>query len=208
MANFMHKASGVMTDGSAWSFGLNSTGAITEAAAETAWAAAVAAFFADATVKTYFMAGTVLSLTSTSTASASWKQTTKTSTTHAVAGTSAGLQLPPRTTVLLSLYSAQATRWGRGRITLPSPTSTLLSADGKGQLLAAAGTAIGAAATTMFGSITGAGLTPLLVTKRATKSGRPAFSTVAVTSGLVWHKFDTQRRRADKIVVTSTAFTA
>lgn len=206
MTFFLHSAKGTQADGSFWSFGLVTSGSISEAAAETGWSGAVSGFFSNATVKTYYTAGTELTATSTSTASSTFHQTTKTTTSHAVVGTSTADQLPMRLTVILSLYSAQATRYGRGRMKFPAPSSNTLSTDNKGMIDSTVATAIASAATTMFGALGTAGLTPVLVTRRKTVSGVAPYSTRDITSGLVWHHFGTLRRRADKIVAASTSF--
>lgn len=206
MTYFLHSAKGTQADGSFWSFGLVTSGAISEAAAESGWSGAVAGFFSDAAVVTYYTAGTTLTGTASSTASSTFHQTTKTSTSLSHVGTSVADQLPMRLTVILSLYSAQATRYGRGRIKLPAPSSNVLSTDNKGMIDAAIGANIAAAAASMFGALGTAGLTPVLVTRRKTVSGVAQYSTRDITSGLLWHHFGTLRRRADKIVPASSAF--
>ena len=206
MTFFLHSARGTQADGSFWSFGLVTSGAISEAAAETGWSGAVQGFFADANVVTYYTAGNTLTETSTSTASSTFHQTTKTSTSHSTVGTSVADQLPMRLTVILSLYSAQATRYGRGRIKLPAPSANVLSTDNKGMIDATVATNIASAAATWFTALGTAGLTPILVTRRKTVSGVAQYSTRDITSGLVWHHFGTLRRRADKIIAASTSF--
>lgn len=203
MANFMHRASGVFADGGFWSFGIDSSGSVSESSAEGTWAGAVAAFFADTNVKTYYSTGTELTLTSTSTASATWRQTTKTETTHAVSGTGTDAQLSTRTSMVCSFYTANATRWGRGRMFLPSPTYAVLGSATTGHLDATIAGNIASALTTMFGSIAAGGLNQLIHTEKETKDGIPPYTTSLITSRRLQGKLMTQRRRSDKIVVAT-----
>lgn len=203
MAFFLHKASGTFGDGGFWSFGIQTSGSISEAAAETAWGNAVAAFFGDTNVKTYYSTGTELTETSSSTASATFHQTTKTSTSHAVAGTATDAQMSTRTAVVCSVYTDQAVRSGRGRIFLPAPTYAVLGTSDTGNLDATVAGHIASALTTMFGSLTTAGLTQILYTRRATRGGIAAYTTSQVASRALQGKLRTQRRRSDKIIVAT-----
>lgn len=203
MANFMHKASGTFGDGGFWSFGIDSSGSVSESAAESTWAAAVAAFFGDTNVKTYYSTGTELTETSTSTASSTWHQTTLTKTSHAVAGTATDAQMSTRTAVVCSFYTAQATRYGRGRMFLPAPTYAVLGTSNTGHLDATVAGHIASALTTMFGSIVAGGLNQLLYVRKTTRSGVAPYTTNLVTSRVLQGKLMTQKRRSDKIVVAT-----
>lgn len=203
MTFFLHKASGVFGDGGFWSFGIQSSGSISEAAAETAWGAAVAAFFGDTNVKTYYSTGTELTETSTSTASSSFKQTTKTSTTHAVSGTATDAQMSTRTAVVCSVYTAQATKWGRGRFYLPAPSYAVLGTSNTGHLDSTVAGHIATALTTMFTSLTTAGLTQILYVRKTTRGGIAPYTTTSVASRQLQGKLYTQKRRSDKIIVAT-----
>lgn len=205
MPNFLHQASGVNGSGAFWSFNLKSSGSITESAAETAWAGAVAAFFGDATVKTYYSTGTELTATSTSTASALWKQTTITRTAHSVAGTAATQELPDFCAMVLTLRSAFADKSGHGRWFLPAPVAAVLSVGTGGHLDATKAGNIATAIVTLFGSLTTAGLTPLLLTRKATLGGLPALNTRTITSRQLSETLVVQNRRGDKLVPTRVA---
>lgn len=206
MAFFLHSAKGTQADGSFWSFGLVTSGSVSEAGAQNTWDGAVSGFFADAVITTYYTPGFTLVSTATSTASSQFKQTTKTSTADGTHGTSTGEQLPVRNTVLLSLYTAQATRWGRGRITLPAPSTTVLATDDTGDISATARAAYATAAGDLFSALSTGSLSPVIVHRRAISGGPAAFDTTAITTGLVYNRFDTQRRRGDKIVPASSSF--
>lgn len=203
MTFFLHNASGVFGDGGFWSFNIQTSGSISEAAAETGWAGAVAGFFGDTNVKTYYSTGTELTETSTSTASATFKQTTKTKTSHAVAGTATDAQMSTRTAVVCSVYTAQATRWGRGRIFLPAPSYAVLGTSDTGHLDATVAGHIASALTTMFGALGTAGLTQILYTRKATRGGIAQYTTTQIASRALQGKLYTQRRRSDKIIVAS-----
>lgn len=200
MTFYLHKAAGTFEDGGFWSFGIQSSGSILEAAAETAWGNAVAAFFGDTNVKTYYSTGLSLTSTSTSTASPTFHQTTITRTTHAVAGTSTSPQLPTVLGVVASWYTPNAIKAGRGRVFLPAPASNVLDTANSGHLLPADATNIGTALATLFSSLSTAGLTQILYTRRATRGGTPAYTTSQVTSRLLQGKIHVQKRRSDKII--------
>lgn len=206
MTFFLHTAKGTMADGSFWSFGLVTSGSVSEAGAETTWSGAVDGFFTDANVTTYYTPGFTLVSTATSTASSTFKQTTKSTTSLGTAGTSTGEQLPVRNSVLLSLYTAQATRWGRGRMTLPAPSTTVLATDDTGHIAATPLTNLASAAAGLFSALSTGSLSPVIVHRTAISGGPSAFSTTAIASGLIYNHFDTQRRRGDKTVPSSHAF--
>lgn len=203
MTFFLHKASGTFGDGGFWSFGIQTSGSISEASANTAWAAATAAFFGDTNVKTYYSTGTELTESSTSTASATFHQTTKTSASQSVAGTATDAQMSTRTAVVCSVYTDLAVRYGRGRIFLPAPTYAVLGTADTGHLDATVAGHIASALTTLFTSLTTAGLTQILYTRRATRGGTPAYTTTQVATRALQGKLATQRRRSDKIIVAT-----
>lgn len=200
MTFFLHKANGIFGDGGFWSFGSTTSGSISEAAAETAWAGAVAAFFGDVNVKTYYSTGTELTATSSSTASSTFHQTTITRTAHSVSGTATDAQMSTSTSPVLSLYTAQAQKYGRGRIFLPSPSYIVLGTADTGQLDPTIAGHIATALTTLFTSLTTAGLTQVLYTRRETKSGVAPYTTTQVTNRHLQGKLRVQRRRSDKII--------
>lgn len=203
MTFYLHKASGTFADGGFWSFGIQTSGSVTNAAAETTWAGAVAAFFGDATVKNYFSTGLTLTLTSTSIASSTFHQTTKVSTSHSVVGAGAGLQLPTKVGMIASFYTDNATRDGRGRIFLPAPNAGVLDSANKGELDGTIAGNIATALGTLFTSLSTGGLTQILYTRRATRGGTPAYTTSQVQSRKLQGQLHVQKRRSDKIVGTT-----
>lgn len=206
MTNFLHKASGTSPSGQFWSFGLVTSGSISEAAAQSSWNTRVSAFFADTNVKALYKTTTILTLTSTSTASSTFKQTTVTSNTVSVAGTATTQESPDQLSMTFTTISALRTRSGHGRLFLPAPVSAALTVNTGGQIAGANMTNIAAAATTWFTGLVSDGLQPQILTRKATLGGLPANSLRPVVSGKVSNTLHIQKRRGDKRTVTYTAF--
>lgn len=207
MTFFLHKANGIQSTGGFWSWGLTTSGSISEAAAETAWGAAVNSFFTGTVGTSYYSTGTELTQTSTSTASSTFRQTTKTVTTHTTAGGSGDPLLPEFCAVVVSLYSASATRYGHGRWYLPAPSTGILNSDTSGHIEPTALTAFATAATAIFTALSVAGLSPVLVTRRPTVTGAAQYSTRAIVRGSIPNQLEVQHRRGDKIIPTRAAVT-
>lgn len=206
MANFLHTARGTLASGAFWSFTMKSSGSISEGAAETAWGGAIAGFFGTAGVEALYSTGCTLTQTTTSTASASWKQTTITRTTHAVSGTAATQELPDYCAMVVTYRAATADKSSHGRWFLPAPVAAALSAGTGGHLSAGSVTTLAGALTTARNAITGAGLQPLILTRKATKSGLPALNTRLVTEWELVHTLAVQNRRGDKLIPARTTF--
>jgi hypothetical protein len=205
VTNYMHKASGTSPSGQFWSFGLNTTGSISEAAAQASWHARVVAFFATAGVAALYKTTTVLTLTSTSTASATWHQTTLTSNVENQAGTATTQELPEQMALVASLQSATRDRSGHGRMFLPAPVAAALTANTGGNLLQANATTLATAATTWFNGLASDGIQPLILTRKAT-ANHPAYSTRLVTSRRFDNTLHIQKRRGDKRTPIYTSF--
>lgn len=204
MANFIHRASGLLSSGASWSVGLKTTGAITEAAAETAWGNAFAAFWGDATVKTYYSTTAHFTLSSTSTASTTWKQQTKTSTTHALVGTAATQELPDYCALVLTLYTAFSDKSATGRWFLPAPVAATLTVGSGGHVDPTKLGNIGTATATLFGSVAAAGLSPIVLTRKPTLS-LPADTTRAIVSRKLSETLVVQTRRGEHLGRTRVA---
>lgn len=197
MTNYMHKANGTSPSGQFWSFGLNSTSGLTEAQAQASWHTRTVAFFATAGVAALYKTTTVLTQTSTSTASATWHQTTKTVNVENTPGTAITQELPEQVAMVLSLGSALATKSGRGRMFLPAPVAAALAPNTGGELLAANATTLAAAVIVWFNGLAADGLVPVILTRRAT-AAQAAFSTRPVTTRKLDNVLHTQKRRGDK----------
>lgn len=205
MANFLHTAFGDLGTGFPWSVRMVSTSADSEAAAEAAWHAGFLALWNTAGFLALMPTTTTFTGTSTSTANSTFHQTTKTSTLATVAGTSASPALPFQTSLIVTLRTAQATRWGRGRIYLPGLADSALATTGY-VWSAAAMTAVQTALNNAFVQWTG----PLqfqILHRRNTLTG-PAANTLTPVSGAdASNKPAVQRRRGDKFVPARTTIT-
>lgn len=204
MPNYLHKAGGVLSGGFPWSIGMVSTSSDSEAAAQTVWDNGVVAMWGSAAYLALLPAGTTLTYTSTSTASAAFKQTTKTTNTHSTAG-GATQALPFQAANVVTWRTAQFTKWGRGRWYLPSVGSTGL---------ATAGYVLSTTAVTDIVTAVNAGLAIWvgalnfqILHRKNTLSGPAALTLTPLASGDVSNKLVIQRRRADKFVPTRSALT-
>lgn len=208
MTFFLHKASGNLASGQPWSFGMVTSGSVSEAAAETTWGGAIAALYGTAGWASYLSAHFELTGTSTSTASAAFKQTTITRTSHAVSGTNntAGV-LPDHDAMVITFRTPTATKSSHGRWYLPGFTSDALVINGTGIWLAAAVTEAATVMATFKTSMATGGLTPLLLTRKATIGGLPANSTQTITAADVSNKVAVQTRRGDKVFPARTSIT-
>lgn len=187
-----------------WSITMKATGTATEAATETAWAAGLSALFSNAGFAALLSSATELTFTSTSTASAAWKQTTKTETTHALSGTGTGA-LPYQISAIVTWRTAQATKYGRGRWYLPAMAPSALATGGFVFSSAAQGSMVTAlnAMTTAWGVT----FQPVILHRHGTISGPGPLTTDPVTTADVSNKPAVQRRRGDKYTVIRASFT-
>lgn len=204
MPNYLHKAGGTLEGGFPWSIGMVSTSSASESAAETSWSGGIQAMFGLTGLAALIPAGTVLTYTSTSTASADFKQTTKTTTDLDIAGTG-GAGLPYQVAEVVTWRSAQATKWGRGRWYLPPLTADALAS--AGFVLAAGSVTEIVDGVNAFLTATVATLSFQILHRKATISGPGADTLTPIASGDVSDKCVIQRRRADKYVPTRTALT-
>jgi hypothetical protein len=181
-----------------WSFGMKATSTGTEAAVSTAWSNGIAAMFGSAGFNSMLSTQTELTFTSASTASAAWKQTTKTEVTHAVSGTGVGA-LPYQISAIVTWRTALATKYGRGRWYLPAMAPVSLAAGGFVFAPAATAdivTAVNAALAIFVGVFN-----PVVLHRKGTLSGPGPLTTDNIIGGDVSNKPAVQRRRGDKYTV-------
>lgn len=204
MPNYLHTAGGTLEGGFPWSIGMVSTSTDGESAAQTVWDNGVVAMWNTAAFNALMPAGTILTYTQTSTANASFKQTTKTTNTHNTPG-SATAGLPFQAAEVVTWRTAQATKWGRGRWYLPTI--------GTGAL-ATAGFVLSATAVSDIVTAVNAGLTVWVASlnfqilhRKNTLTGPLANTLTPIASGDVSNKLVIQRRRADKYVPTRSVLT-
>jgi hypothetical protein len=206
MTFYLAQASGLPNSSFPWSvnFVLSSTG--TEGAVSTAFDTAFRGIFTDATFKAYIPTTVNVTETSVSTASATFKQTTKTNVIATTAGSSTSPAMDYRLSAIVTFRTPYATKWGRGRCYFPALATNALSATGF-NMLAACQTAFQGAWNAYFTAV-GASYTHVLLHRKATVGGgRTAFTTDPVSACDVSNAFATQRRRADKAVPTRLAVT-
>jgi len=204
MTFYLHKASGIGADAQPWSFGLVSSGSVSEAAAQTTWAAAVDGFFTTTAVAALYSTAVSITATSTSTASPLFKQTTKTSTLATHAGTATTQELPSQVAMVVTIRSAASTKSGHGRLFLPAPVAAALAVGTGGHLSAGSVTTLSTALGVMFTALVTGGLSPLILTRRKTINGQGALTTQQVTAIDMPDKLAIQRRRGDKIIPVRT----
>lgn len=206
MAFYLAQASGTLNSSFPWSVNavLQSSGS--EGAVATAFNTAFRLIFTNGAFAPYIPTTVAITATSVSTASATFKQTTKTVTTATTAGTSTSAALPFHTAAIVTFRTANATKWGRGRWYMPCFATNALAANGF-DMLAAAETAFAGALTAYFTSV-GSSYSHVILHRKATAGGaRAAFTTDTVIAGDVSNAFAVQRRRADKLSVSRTTFT-
>jgi hypothetical protein len=181
-----------------------STSTATESAAETNWNAGIVAMWAVSGFLAIVPAGTVLTYTSTSTANASFKQTTKTTTDlNTAGGGTAGL--PYQVAEVVTWRSNYATKWGRGRSYLPPVTAAALATAGF-VLATASVTAIVDGLNAALAEWAGT-LNLQILCRKGTISGPAADTLTPISSADVSNKLVIQKRRADKFVPTRAALT-
>jgi hypothetical protein len=204
MPNYLHKAGGTLEGGFPWSIGMVSVSSATESAAQTNWDSGFNALWTSSAYNALLPTGTILTYTSTSTASGSFTQTTKTETTHNEAGT-ATAGLPFQVGTIVTWRTAQATKWGRGRIYLPTIGVGALASTGfvlSATALTDIQTALNAALAIWVGT-----LNFQILHRKATLTGPGALTLTPITGGDVSNKLVIQRRRGDKFTPTRAALT-
>lgn len=204
MPNYLHAAGGTLQGGFPWSISMVSTSSDGESAAQTVWDNGVVAMWGSSAFNALMPAGTKLTYTSTSTANALFKQTTKTTNTHNTAG-GATAGLPYQVAEVVTWRTAQATKWGRGRWYLPGMAPGALATAGF-VLSTTAVNDIVAAVNAGLAIWVGA-LNFQIVHRKGTLSGPAADTLTPISSGDVADKLVIQRRRGDKYVPVRTALT-
>lgn len=199
MAFYLAQASGLLNTSFPWSVHSVLSSNNTESNVLGFWDAAFRSIWTNGTLAPYIPTTVTITQTSVSTASAQFKQTTKSEANSTTAGTSTDLALPYHTCEIITFRSAFATKWGRGRWYLPPLATNALAADGF-SILAAAQTALQDALNAYF-VIVGATYSHVILHRKATAGdARAAFTTDVVTACDIPSSFAVQRRRADKLV--------
>lgn len=202
MTLYRHVAKGVFP-GESWSCTLHSTGTLSVAAANAAWATAWGVLWngvAAPADNIDQLISTIVETTELVTATldpVSLKQTAINQSTSTLAGTASTTSLPPQDSVVVTWRTSTPTRGGRGRMYLPVFASAALT---QGLLNSASQTIVAKAGGNFLASLEGAGLVPVLL-------NRTTQVTTPITGGDVGNVVDTQRRRRDKLVETRVTLT-
>lgn len=204
MPFYLHQASGLLNGAFPWSINSVSSSSSTESAAQTAWDAGIVAMWGSTGFNGLMPAGTTLTGTSTSTANASFKQTTKTRSTHNTAG-GATQAAPYHTAIVVTFRSAQATKYGHARWYLPGPGTTGLATSGY-LLSATFMTDLVTAVNAFFTAITPT-LQLVILHRKATLHGPGALTTDPIVAADAPNTLAVQRRRADKDVPVRSTIT-
>lgn len=206
MAFYLAAVSGTLNDAAPWSMTatLSSSGA--EGSVATAFDTAIRACFTNATLAPFIPNTVSITETSVSTASANFKQTTKTVITGITSGTATDAALPFGACEIITFRTAIASRWGRGRWYFPPLAFNALGVGGF-ELTSGAVTALKDGMNAYFASV-GASYQHVILHRKPTKGGtRLANTTDTVVAADIPSSFAQQRRRGDKIVPTRTTIT-
>lgn len=206
MAYYLAQVAGLLNSAFPWSMNYVLSATESEGAISTLFDTSIRGVFTDTTFKTYIPTTVEISQTSVSTASATFKQTTKTTVASVTAGDSGSISLPYQICEIITWRSSFATKWGRGRSYFPPLAINALAADGF-TILAAAQTAMQGAWNAYFTATTGT-YEHVLLHKKATAGGaRAADTTDTVAHADIPSTFAVQTRRADKLVPSRLSVT-
>jgi hypothetical protein len=206
MAFYLAQISGTLGGSFPWSMNMLLSSNNTESSVAGSFDTAARLVFTTSSLAPYIPTTVEITQTSVSTASSTFKQTTKTRTVATTAGTSTSPCLPYHTCEILTWRTPYATKWGRGRLYFP-PLATNAVATGGGEILAAAQTALQAGWNAFFTSA-GASFSVYVLHRKATAgAARLAYSTDQVSGADIPVTFASQRRRADKIVPSRLSVT-
>lgn len=206
MAYYLAQVSGLLNTSFPWSMNAVLSAAAAESAVSSAFDTAIRGVFTNTAFKVYIPTTVEISATSVSTASATFRQTTKTTVSGTTAGDSGSIGLPYHTCEILTFRTSYATKWGRGRWFFPPLATNALDTDGF-SILAAAQTAMQGAFNAYFTAV-GSTYQHVILHKKATAGGgRAADTTDTVAFADIPSTFAVQRRRADKLVPSRLSVT-
>jgi hypothetical protein len=105
----------------------------------------------------------------------------------------------------VTLRTATANKSSHGRWFLPPLAAVALSMSTGPKISSASMTTLSAGILTLFNTLATAGLSPVLLTRRPTIGGLPAFTTQAIVSRDMSNLVAVQHRRGDKVPGARTA---
>lgn len=206
MAYYLAQVSGLLNTSFPWSMNSVLSATASESAVSSAFDSAIRGVFTDTAFKAYIPTTVEVTETSVSTASAIFKQTTKTTVSSSTAGDSSDIALPYHTCEILTFRTSFATKWGRGRWYFPPLATNALDTDGF-SILAAAQTAFQGAMNAYFTAVGSTYQHVILHRKATAGDARAAYTTDTVAAADIPSSFAVQRRRADKLVPSRLSVT-
>lgn len=206
MAFYLVQVSGTLHSAFPWSMNSVVSAAASETSVSTVWDQAIRGVFTNSALSAFIPTTVAITATSVSTASADFKQTTKTTVDATTAGAGTSAALPFHTCEIITFRTQYATKWGRGRWYFPPLGTNAQDLNGF-SILAGAQTALAGALTAYF-TATSTSYQHVILHKKATAGGaRAAFTTDIVSHADVPSTFAVQRRRADKFVPSRVSIT-
>lgn len=203
MTYYLLTASGVQNTNFAWSVKAVGNSAATEATVAGAWDSGWTQLWAS--LGAMCATSTILLQTSASTASPTFRQTTKTVTNRNNAGAVAGTGLPQFVAEVVTFRSVNATRYGHGRWYLPAVGSGALA--GTGFVLSAASQTTIQTGMNNFLTAIRPVFQLVILHRKATLHGPGAGTVDIITKGDVSNLLHVQRRRQSKLVPTRVSIT-
>jgi hypothetical protein len=186
MTLYRCKAAGVFPSTFPWSFTINFSSSATVATVETDWLAQMSSAWTNGThgIETLFPSGTILETTSTAQLAIvhigtvdKLREVATREDNPALAGTSANAALPDQNAILVSLRTDLPGKENRGRIHLPAPDVTLVTA---GELGTTPTTRVSTAIAALLTGMGGAGHQAVVLTAVLTKAGTPVGNTRSI----------------------------
>lgn len=192
MTLFRHRILGPGSAGDQWVCTLHSEGVASIEEANGAWGNFVAASF-DGPLKAMWAVNTKATTIITDQLDPlTWHNTTQIAESYEITGTDAGHAPSPRVCMVVGFRTNQATRSGRGRMFIPSPSASHYTAEGR---------FVGADCTTIAHAF-GAGITAMRATLTPVIAHRATRTWTPINRVTVGDIPGTQRRRTNKDIPT------
>jgi hypothetical protein len=206
MAYYLAQVSGLLNTSFPWSMNFVLSATNSESSVSATFNTAIRGVFTNASLAPYIPTTVEITETSVSTASPTFKQTTKTSVAATTAGTSTSASLPYQICEVITWRTSFATKWGRGRSYFP-PLATNALAAGGFEILTAAQTAMQTAWNAYFTAVSTSYAHVILHRKATAGGGRLADTVDTVATADIPNVFSVQTRRADKLVPSRLSVT-
>ncbi len=201
MPNYEFKTSGLLGAVFPWSYRFRGSSAASEATLATSFNTAALALWNTTTngLKNFCSADVTTTKTTVATYDATFHWVTATDVALAVTGIDANASMPWHVAEVVTLRSANRTKWAHGRIYLPPFAEDQVAS----HVIIPATTAKMKIVFDAFWTAMGtAGVIPLVVNMKALKNGQAAFTTKSFISYDISDKPARQARRVSKVVPT------